>query len=624
MVAPSSAPAPGAGASLAATALLMVNNTVGAGLLALPYVLLRSGLVPGLCAMALTGTLNCLMAVLLAQNCALCGARSYAELATHAFGARAAWAISLLMAVYTLGSCASYAVLLGDALPELADSGAGGGGGGAGAVTSVFASRAVLLPACAALVLFPLSAQRNLKSLRFTAAAAVLCILYVAGLVISRAARAPRAASAVDYSAGGGAGLFVGIPITMVSFTCHYNVPRMYFELEARSVRRLAAAAAACFGFALALYLSTAAAGYVLFGAATKNDILADFADDDVAALVARVALVIVMSFSFPIVFNNFRAMTVSLLPQALQERIDIMGKAGTVVAGEGEAGGAKRLGDDPGGETGGGGGGGGCCPALASAARDWPFLLTTAVLVAACVLVAAAVPDLGLILGYKGALGASFILYILPGAFYFALVRRARRRAAAAPLDEFAVGVGVGAGAGATPAMTPRRVPAMRFLSFAFGAGTTAAAGSLSARSTASGAGGGFFRALQSAGAAAGGGGGGGSGADAEDARATHTPLLWAAAAAATPAGSEAASAASPPSPSLTPTPTPKPLPLSIGGEGGEGEEALGGGEGVSLAGIVGELLTTRHGLVALALGLWGGTVLVLGTLTTAGALKL
>ena len=618
MVAPSPAPAPGAGASLAATALLMVNNTVGAGLLALPYVLLRSGLVPGLCAMALTGTLNCLMAVLLAQNCALCGARSYAELATHAFGARAAWAISLLMAVYTLGSCASYAVLLGDALPELADS---GGGGGAGAATSVFAARAVLLPACAALVLFPLSAQRNLKSLRFTAAAAVLCILYVAGLVLSRAARAPRAVSAVDYSAGGGAGLFVGIPITMVRFTCHYNVPRMYFELEARSVRRLAAAAAACFGFALALYLSTAAAGYVLFGAATKNDILADFADDDVAALVARVALVVVMSFSFPIVFNNFRAMTVSLLPQALQDRIDIMGKAGAA-AGEGGEGGAKRLGDDAGGA---GGGGGGCCSAFASAARDWPFLLTTAVLVAACVLVAAAVPDLGLILGYKGALGASFILYILPGAFYFALVRRARRRAAAAPLDESAVGVGVGAGAGATPAMTPRRVPAMRFLSFAFGAGTTAAAGALSARSTASGAGGGFFRALQSAGAAAGGGGGGGAagdGADAEDARATHTPLLWAATAAVTPAGSEAASAASP-SPSLTPAPTPKPLPLSIG-EGGEGEEAFGGGEGASLVDLAGELLTTRHGLVALALGLWGGTVLVLGTLTTAGALKL
>ena len=140
-----SAPPAASGASLPATALLMVNNTVGAGLLALPYVLLRSGLVPGLCAMALTGSLNFLMAVLLAQNCALCGARSYAELAAHAFGKRAAWAISLLMSVYTLGSCASYAVLLGDALPELADS----GGAGSGAATSVFATRAVLLPACA-------------------------------------------------------------------------------------------------------------------------------------------------------------------------------------------------------------------------------------------------------------------------------------------------------------------------------------------------------------------------------------------------------------------------------------------------------------------------------------------
>jgi len=576
------APPTAKGASLLATALLLINNTIGAGLLALPYVFFRSGLVAGACAMALTGLLNASTAVLLAQDCAMCGARSYVELATRALGTRWAAAISLLMAVYTLGSCASYAVLLGDALPELADSGLLP----AALAASPWASRAFLLPACAALVLLPLSAQRTLRSLRFTAAAAFVCIAYVAGLVIARAARAPRAATAVDFKPG--LGFFVGIPITMVSFTCHYNVPRLYFEMEARSVPRMAAAAAVCFGFAMAVYESTALAGYFLFGAATKNDILANFADDDAAALVARAALVLVMCFSFPIVFNSFRAAAVSLLPLAWQERIDLAGVRAEAAAAEEE--------EEDGPHKGAAAAGASLSPArwCAALARDWPFLVTTAALVAACVLVAVAIPDLSAILGYKGALGGTLLVYVLPGAFYFALVRQRRARLAE-PGGDPAGELESPAAAAAAAAETPRRVPAARFLSFApFSARSAASAFSL-------------FGAAAPAAAA------GEAGAEEGGARATHTPLLW-----------SAADGASPVSVST---------PLAAGGSGAASASAEkgallaaaeggGGGGGAGGDDLVGELLSTPAGLLALALGAWGFAVMGLGTATTAGLL--
>jgi amino acid permease len=593
MAPPAAAPSALVGTSLLATALLLINNTIGAGLLALPYVFLRSGLVAGACAMALTGALNAFTAVLIAQDCAMCGARSYVELATRALGARWAAAISVLMAVYTLGSCASYAVLLGDALPELADSGLLP----AALAASPWASRAVLLPACAALVLLPLSSQRTLRSLRFTAAASFVCIAYVAGLVIARAARAPRAATAVNFKPG--LGFFVGIPITMVSFTCHYNVPRMYFEMEARSVPRLAAAAAICFGFAMAVYEGTALAGYFLFGASTKNDILSNFADDDGAALVARAALVLVMCFSFPIVFNSFRAASVSLLPLAWQERIDLAGSRAAAEAeaeAEEEAVGSRKIAATPAAAA-------AFSPArwCAALARDWAFLLATAVLVTACVLVAVAIPDLSAILGYKGALGGTLLVYVLPGAFFFALVRQRAQRGPGAE------SCGEGGGDPAAPespaadaadaAETPRRVPAARFLSFA----------PLSARSAAS-----AFSLFGSVRRAAAPAAAAGEAAEEGNVRATHTPLLW---------GSASPAAAS--------------TPLSEGGGGFGGafsaeKEAMllaaaegGGGGGGGGGGLAGELLTTPAGLLALALGAWGFAVMGLGTATTAGLIK-
>jgi amino acid permease len=77
-------------------------------------------------------------------------------------------------------------------------------------------------------VLFPLSLLRNLSALRFTAAASFVCILFLAGMVVGDAAKGPRAAPEDVTVARGGIGLFIGIPVTLVSFTFHYNAPRFY------------------------------------------------------------------------------------------------------------------------------------------------------------------------------------------------------------------------------------------------------------------------------------------------------------------------------------------------------------------------------------------------------------
>jgi len=394
----SSGTAASGSSTFSATTFLMINNTIGAGLLALPYTFKRSSLIIGAVAMLTTGLLNYSAMVLISRSCEISGATSYTDLATLALGKRASTLIAAILSIYTLGSCASYVVLLGDALPEIADL--------AGAGSSVYGSSTFLLAISSLVFLMPLSSMRNLKSLRFTAVGALLIILYTAGLIAIRAASNPRNASVVLVR--GDDGLFIGIPVTMVSFTMHYNTPRLFFELKDRSTRKMASIGAVSFGAALVLYELTAYCGYSLFGADTKSDILANFNDNDTAANVARVGLAIVMIVSFPIVLNAFRAAVTSLLPESWQRQIENGDKNDEEV----ENGGKESL---------------GLFGLAERLARDWAFLLLTFALVALSLGTALAIPNLGLILGYKGALGGTLIVYVLPAVFYFVLLGRSK-----------------------------------------------------------------------------------------------------------------------------------------------------------------------------------------------------
>jgi hypothetical protein len=192
-------------------------------------------------------------------------------------------------------------------------------------------------------------------------------------------------------------------------------------------------------------------------------------ADDDAPAFVARIALSAIVISCYPLAFNSLRGSVAALLPAAWQARMvppsergsggspkakvsdadaedTALRGGGGVSSGEdgelecsllGVSGGGGSGGDD--GDAAAVGGRGGCCGGLtvshvrAAVRDDWPHALLTAALVGITVLVAAAIPQIEVVLGYKGALGGSLIVYILPATMLFSLTQQARASAAAA-----------------------------------------------------------------------------------------------------------------------------------------------------------------------------------------------
>jgi amino acid permease len=404
------------------TIATVTNNVIGAGLLSLPYTFKRASLVPGASAMAVTGVLNCASMLLLGKCAALTGATSYRDLSEIAFGSQAATVLAAIMALYTLGSCISYIILLGDALPELLANAHATG------TAADFVTRNAVIPIAAAAVLLPLTLQRNLSALRYTSVASFVCICYTAGMIVVRAIVGPRAPIGDDPTtdvivARGGAGLFIGLPITMVAFTMHYNSPRFYAELQPslRNMRTFLAIGTACFSFTAIVYEATASSGYLLFGGNTKGDVLENFADDDVPAFIARVALIVVMLFSYPLAFNSYRASCVALLPKQVQRAVNEGSeRLAAAVAEEPELTRLRYL--------------------QLAAIHNLPFAVVTVALIGATVALAIALPSLEVVLGYKGALGGSLIVYVFPGLMYASIMRQIREGRIVPP-DDFTAG---------------------------------------------------------------------------------------------------------------------------------------------------------------------------------------
>jgi amino acid permease len=427
--------------------ITMLANLAGAGLLSLPFTLKRAGIIPGAIALVSVCFANACSALLLARCAELAGgggrAAGYKDVAVAALGPRAGGAVAATLAVYTLGSCVSFAVLLGDFLPELFDAaldgacGGGGGGGGRCAAARALLSRAPVSVALAGgAFLYPLALLRNLDGLRFTSAASAVCTVYTCALLLALCAAGPRAPAAELNVRGGGAGLFIALPILLVAFTMHYNVPRLFAEMKGDAaggkLRRFGVAVAGAFCAALTIYASGALGGYLLIGAATKGDILENFAAGDAPIIVARVALSVVVTACYPLAFNAMRAAVTSLLPARCARRLAAPADARThasdddeEVAGRAATGRAPLLDDGarqapapaPGAAA-----RRGCA---AAAAADWPHAALTAGLVALSLGVAMLVPNIATVLSYKGALGGSLIVVIFPAWMHWALVLR-------------------------------------------------------------------------------------------------------------------------------------------------------------------------------------------------------
>jgi len=407
----------GLGASPIHVGGLMIANTLlgGSGLLVIPYAFSQSGYILGLLLMVFFGSSSAFGSHLLhctARRLGRAPCSFYSVTSTVA--PSWVWLIDGAVMVKCFGVATSYLIITGDLAPDALNYFGVGNVRRWQCITAGFA------------IAGPLSCLRDLSALRYTAAASILIVAWIAVVLALFFLRAgpsfqPCSSSVTSYlsvaDAGsaedlgmrvamsdlpcGGAdfkpftqdmyGLARVLPIFVFNFTCQQNIFAICNEVKQATGRRLDRVITVSYcasGFAIAL---VALLGYATFGDQVASDVLKVYPKNAVVEVTHLLISFLVIA-SFPVQAHPSRNSALALLRPILG------GSVNSTIAGL-----------DPNPER----------VAAAAKSEERLFQRVTVVLLFASYALALSVEDLGKILAMVGASGSTAVSYILPGLLY-------------------------------------------------------------------------------------------------------------------------------------------------------------------------------------------------------------
>lgn len=278
------------GAPMASGVFNLLNTIIGGGVLSLPYAFRGGGILVGITYQVVFGalTLHALRLLLLSQRYA--PVRSYEDLARVALGTKGWYAYNIMAFLNCYGACASYMVVVGDALPSLL------------VEMGAHVTREGVLIATTACIIFPLSALRSFAALQYASTAATLIYVFFAGYLARMYLHAvvlpepPAALVKLDALA-----MVRMAGISAFAYQCATSLFPIYQEMREPTEQRMTLLASIAIGAAAVLYSTVGAAAYAYFGETLRGDVLLNLAElPGLTIQLLRLAFALSICLTFP------------------------------------------------------------------------------------------------------------------------------------------------------------------------------------------------------------------------------------------------------------------------------------------------------------------------------------
>ncbi|KAJ6936387.1 amino acid transporter AVT6A-like [Populus alba x Populus x berolinensis] len=271
------------GASFTGAVFNLSTTIVGAGIMALPATMKVLGLVLGVSliifmAFLAEASIEMLLRFSRAGKCA-----SYGGLMGDAFGKTGRIMLQVAVLINNVGVLIVYMIIIGDVLSGTSSSGSHH----AGVLEGWFGehwwnARTFVLLVTTLVVFSPLACFKRIDSLSYTSALsvalAVVFLIITVGITIVKLINGsiamPRLMPDVTDMTSFWK-LFTTVPVLVTAYICHYNVHSIDNELEdSTQIKPVVRTALA---LCSSVYMMTSIFGFLLFGDATLDDVLANF-----------------------------------------------------------------------------------------------------------------------------------------------------------------------------------------------------------------------------------------------------------------------------------------------------------------------------------------------------------
>ena len=315
-------------ASWPSTMLNLTNTVVGAGIVALPFAYASMGILLGSAMVLAVAFLASYSLRLLVRTSSSYGYISFEELGEACWGPKGRIAVQSAMLVLLVGSLIAYLVIIGEAITPIARRILN-----LGESPDVWYGQTWFLLACHTLVVIaPLVLIRRIDTLKYSSFVSLTSVALLVVFVIVRfftidpnsiehsssslssppppppSSTSPALSQSRWHNLGHGVGgnrfssFFIAVPIVCFVFTSHPNVLLLYYQLKERTPRKMGSIINASVVVSTCLYATIGIFGYLTFGHDTDGNILSNYDPrGDVFADVCRVAMVIAISLSFPL-----------------------------------------------------------------------------------------------------------------------------------------------------------------------------------------------------------------------------------------------------------------------------------------------------------------------------------
>ncbi|KAL0380978.1 UNVERIFIED_CONTAM: Amino acid transporter AVT6A [Sesamum angustifolium] len=307
------------GASFSGAVFNLSTTIVGSGIMALPATMKVLGLILGVALIIFMAFLTEASIEFMLRFSRTAKAVSYGGLMEDAFGKYGRMAIQFCVLVNNVGGLVVYMIIIGDVLSGTTSGGIHHNGVLEGWFGEHWWTGRFFILLITTLVIFaPLASLKRIDSLRYTSALSValamVFLIVTMGITLFKLINGtilmPRLFPEVTNLASFFK-LFTAVPVVVTAYICHYNVHSINNELEDNT--RMKAAVRSALALCSSVYVMSSVFGFLLFGDATLDDVLANFSTDlgipfgSLLNDAVRVSYAAHLMLVFPLIFYPLR-----------------------------------------------------------------------------------------------------------------------------------------------------------------------------------------------------------------------------------------------------------------------------------------------------------------------------
>ncbi|KAF9911136.1 hypothetical protein EC991_004690 [Linnemannia zychae] len=408
----------------------LANTILGTGMLAMPGALATVGLLLGSFMIVFSACASGLGLYFLTRSASRTHGRAASFFAcsklTYPW---AAVGFDVAIAVKCFGVGISYLIIIGDLMPEVVRSlgmiaFAAAGGDGSGDMDPqlwFLVDRRFWITIFMAII-GPISFLKRLDSLKATSALALGAVVYLVFIVVYYYSfpdqpLPPKEEIRLFHPT---AQFFTTLPIFVFAFTCHQNIFSVYNELSDNGQSMLNRIITTSIGSAVVIYHIIGVLGYLTFGNIVGSNIIQMY-NASLLVTIGRIAIVILVMFSFPLQCHPCRACLDKVLTALVQFwQSTRFGKPMSYSTLDNE-----NDDDEPSTAT---------SSTLPNSVQlddhgepiqvtsELKYTLMTLSILLGSYIIAITVSELELVLSLVGSTGSTAISFILPGSFYYKL----------------------------------------------------------------------------------------------------------------------------------------------------------------------------------------------------------